>query len=358
MDERNLEAEHPAPRRLVDQLGARIRQVRERSTDVVHLVGNVVHSRPPRRQKAAHGGVLVERSEQLQPALSDANRRRLDPLLVDARAVLEAGPEEAPVGRERTVEIVNGKAEMVHRARRLHLAIVFERLAATMRVSALALVLAAAVLAGCGGSKKTAKPNGEAAKPAARVFADAEAAAAGSSSVHVSGAVQARGTTITLDLSMARGKGATGSMSTNGLGFDLVRIGDTVYIHGSDAFYKHFAPPAFLPLLRGKWLKASATSERFRSLAPLTSIDALFAEVSARHGRLVNDGRTTYRGEQVVTIRDVSDNSKLYVAGTGRPYPVAIVGGKKSESGTISFGGWNESVSLTAPKNALDISQF
>jgi len=227
-----------------------------------------------------------------------------------------------------------------------------------MRVSALVLVLSAALVAGCGGHGKSAKPNGEASKPAERVLADTKAAATSASSTHVSGKIVSGGTPITLDLSMARGKGAKGSMSTSGLGFDLVRIGDTAYIRGSDDFYKHFAGAQIAQLLHGKWLKASIVEGRFRSLAPLTSIDLLFAGISSHHGKLVNEGKSTYKGQQVVTIRDTSDDSKLYVAATGKPYPVAIAGGAKDQSGSITFDDWNESVSLTAPKGAIDISQL
>jgi hypothetical protein len=190
------------------------------------------------------------------------------------------------------------------------------------------------------------------------VLADAQAAATSASSAHVSGNLTSNGTPITLDLTTARGKGAKGSMSTNGLTFDIVRIGDTVYIRGSDAFYKHFAGAAVAQLLHGKWLKAPATSGRLKSLAPLTSLGALFTGISAQHGKLANDGKTTYKGTNVVAIRDTSDGSKLYVAATGKPYPVAIVSGKKGETGAIMFGDWNQHVSLSAPSNAIDISTF
>ena len=228
-----------------------------------------------------------------------------------------------------------------------------------MRVSALAVVLAAVFLAGCGGhAKSSAKQNGEATKPASRVFADTKAAATSARSAHVSGNIVASGMRITLDLDITRDKGAKGSMSTNGLSFDLVRIGNAAYIRGSDAFYKHFAGAAIAQLIHGKWVKVSTTQPRFRSLAPLTSVGLLFAQVSAGHGKLANDGKTTYEGQQVVAIRDTSDNSKLYVAATGKPYPVAIVGGRKGASGTITFADWNTSVSLTAPEDAIDASQF
>jgi len=226
-----------------------------------------------------------------------------------------------------------------------------------MRASPLALVLAVALLAGCGGHGKAAKPNGEASKPAGRVLADARAAAAKASSAHVAGRVESGAGPITLDLSTVRGKGAKGSMSTNGLKFDLVRIGDSAYIRGSDEFYRHFAGPAIAQLLHGRWLKASVTNPRFRSLLPLTSVGLLLGKVSSSHGKLVNDGETTYKGADVVAIRDRSDNSKLYVAATGTPYPVAIVGGRKGLSGTITFGDWDKHVELSAPSGAIDISQ-
>jgi hypothetical protein len=358
VDEGDLEAEHAAAGRRVDQLGARARQMREGGADVRHLVGNVVHPRAALREEAAHGSVLVERAQQLEPAVPNPNGSCLDPLFLDARPLLDPRAEKTLVRVQRAVEILDRETDVMNRARRLHLAIVFERLAATMRASALALALTAALLAGCGGHKQAAQPNGDATKPASRVFADARKAATQAGSAHVSGTIVSNGTQITLDVDTARGKGAKGSLATNGLQFDLVRIGDKAYVHGSDAFWKHYAGVAFAQLLHNRWVAVSILQRRFRSIAPLTSLGLLFAKISAGHGKLVNDGKTTYKGQQVVAIRDTSDNSRLYVAATGTPYPVAIVGGKKSQSGTITFGDWNAHVSLSAPSGAIDISKL
>lgn len=226
-----------------------------------------------------------------------------------------------------------------------------------MRASALAVVAAALLLAGCGGHGKSASSNGEASKSADAVLADAKAAADGASSAHVSGSISSGGTPITIDLTMGNDK-AKGSMSTNGLEFDLVRIGGTAYIKGSDDFYKHYAGAAVAQLLHGKWLKTPIAGGRFGSLGALTSISALFGQVAANHGKLANDGAKTYQGQKVVEIRDTSDNSKLYVAATGKPYPVAITGGTKGRSGTISLDNWNQSFSVSAPKGAIDISKL
>jgi hypothetical protein len=358
MDEGDLEAEHAAPRRLVDQLGAGFREVREGGADVVDLVRDMVHTRAALREEAADRRVLAERAQQLEAALADADGRCLDTLLVHARAMLDPRAEETLIGVERALEILDRETHVVDGARRFHVAIVFERLAATMRVSVLALVLTVALVAGCGGSSKTAQPNDEASKPADQVFADAKSAATNASSVHVAGSTIWRGTPVTLDVSAVRGKGAKGSASVSGLPFDLVEIGDTAYIKGSDAFYKHFAGAAIAQLIHGKWLKTSTTSPRFRSFAAPTTVAGLFAKFRSSHGKYVNDGKKTYQGQQVVVIRNSSDKSKLYVAATGKPYPVAIVGAKKGQSETIKFGDWNKSVSLSAPSGAIDIGQF
>lgn len=358
MDKGDFEAEHAVPRRFVDQLRAGLREMRERCVQVLDLVCDVVHSRSALRKEPADRCVLVERAQKLQPTGADADRRRLHSLLLDARALLEPSTEQPLVCIEGAVQIIDRQTDMVHRPRSLHLTIVFERLATTMRVSALALVLTMALLAGCGGSKKTAQPNGEASKPADQVFADAKSAATNANSVHVAGRAVWNATPVTLDVAAVRGKGAKGSASVNGLPFDLVQIGDTAYIKGSDAFYKHFAGPAIAQLIHGKWLKTSTTSPRFRSFAAPTSVAGIFAKFRSSHGNYVNDGKKTYQGQQVVVIRNSSDKSTLYVAATGKPYPVAIVGGKKGQSGTITFDDWNKSVSLSAPSDAIDISQF
>lgn len=231
-----------------------------------------------------------------------------------------------------------------------------------MRFSALALLVTAVLLAGCGGggggSATTAKSNGEAGKSAAQVLADATKAVATASSLHVSGQGQSAGQPIAVDVSLVRGKGGTGTLKINGLEVQLVRIGDTVYVKGSDAFYQHFAGKAAAQLLHDKWLKGSATSGQLKPLAAFTGPSALFAQLAANHGTLVNKGATTYKGQDVVEVRDVTKNASLYVAATGPAYPVAFVQRKTGSAGAVMFDDWNAPVTLNAPSSAIDISSF
>lgn len=217
------------------------------------------------------------------------------------------------------------------------------------------LVAAAALLAGCGGSG--AKSNGEAQKSATQVAKDTIAAATAASAVHVAGSIVSSGTPLTLDLVIVKNTGGSGTMSEQGLKFELIRLGSKAYIKGTDAFYKKFAGASVAALLHDKWLEGSATGGSLAALTSLTDISKLFGGVLNSHDALKNEGETTYKGQKVVAIKDVTKGGTLYVAATGTPYPVAIVG-SGSNSGAITFSAWNKTVSITAPKGAIDIGKL
>ena len=350
MDERDLEPEEAAPRPGVDQLGALLREVRESCSNVGDLVGDVMHSGAPLREEAPDRRVVAERREQLDPARADADRRGLDALFLDALAMLESSTEEPLVRRHRLVEVRDRDSDMVY-PERLHVLDVTVAHVARRILPALALL--ALVGAGCGGGSKS---NGEAAKTPAQVVADAKSAAIAAKGVHVAGAITDAGQALTLDITIVKDAGGTGTMSESGLKFEIIRVGDKAYIKGSDAFLRKFAGAAGAQLLRGKWLEGSATSGDLAALAPLTDIVKLFNGALGSHGTLKNAGETEYKGQKVVAIKDTTRGGTLYVASTGTPYPVAIVGGK--DKGTIAFDKWNESVSIAAPKGAVDMSKL
>jgi len=151
-------------------------------------------------------------------------------------------------------------------------------------------------------------------------------------------------------------KGGKGTMAESGLSFDLVRVGETAYIHGSDAFWKSFGGTAAATLFHGKWLKGSATTGDLAALTQLTDISKLFTAALGSHGTLKNGGETTYKGQKAVAITDTTQGGTLYVSATGTPYPIALVGGKSK--GAVSFDSWNKSVSISTPKDAIDISKL
>jgi hypothetical protein len=222
-----------------------------------------------------------------------------------------------------------------------------------LRIGLLAFALVAVLATGCGGSSSS---NGEATKAAAVVFSDAQHAALGATSVHVAGALNDGGHPLSLDLVLEHLKGR-GMMSESGLSFQIVRIGNDAYIKGSDAFLKQFAGAAAAQLFHDKWLKGSVASGRLAALAPLTDITKLFKGALGSHGKLVNEGATDFQGAKAVAIKDSSDGSTLYVSASGTPYPLGAKQAGSAKS-SITFDHWNDTVSIDAPKGAVDIGKL
>jgi hypothetical protein len=210
------------------------------------------------------------------------------------------------------------------------------------------VLLVALVLAGCGGSSS----NGEGKKSAAQVVADAKQAALAATSVHVTGAGTDNGRPLKLDLTIGR-NGAKGHLVESGASFDVIRVGDTVYVRGDDAFLKKFGGTAAATLFHGRWLKGPISDAQLGALAPLTDLERFFAGVLDQHGVLQNKGETTRNGTKAVEIRDTTQGGSLFVAATGDPYPIALAGG--GQQGDVQFADWNADAEIAAPKDAVDL---
>lgn len=226
------------------------------------------------------------------------------------------------------------------------------------RVSAAAaLALAAgatALFAGCGGGSSSQTQNATAGKSPEQIVADAKAAAAKAATVHISGSTVNEKRPISIDMELVAGKGAKGHLDLGGLGIQIIAIERAFYLNGSTAFYRRLAGPAAAQLLHGKWLKAPAGSGNFASLAQLTNLTSLLESSLASHGTLVKGPVTTVEGQKAVSVRDASRGGTLYVAATGTPYPLRLT----HEGGNVFFRDWNKPVTLTAPANAINITQL
>jgi hypothetical protein len=222
-------------------------------------------------------------------------------------------------------------------------------------LAGLLLALTALAIGGCGSSSSSG--NGVSSKSPSEILAASKAAADAASSVHVAGTLTSSGTPVTLNLSLASGHGGRGQISQGSLSFELIVLGDTIYIKGSPAFYSHFGGAAAAQLFQGKWLKAPVSGGELGSLAALTDFNKLLDQALASQGALVKGATTTVAGQPVIELHDTSHNGSLFVATTGKPYPIEIVK-HGSEAGHIAFSDWNQPVSLSAPAGAIDLSQL
>ena len=216
------------------------------------------------------------------------------------------------------------------------------------------LLLVAAALAACGSSGSS---NNIATKPAAEILAATKLAAEGAKAVHVSGSIDNGGRPVGLDVNLLAGSGARGRLSENGLSFELIQTGGSVYIKGSPAFYRRVGGAAAAQLLQGRWLKIPASSLGFASLSKLTDLRRLVDAALSTPGGVAKKGTATVNGKPAVVLTSPSKGGALFVATTGRPYPIQITK-QGPNGGSISFDRWDQQVALTVPTNALDITQL
>lgn len=224
----------------------------------------------------------------------------------------------------------------------------------TAALAALVVLAALAALAGCGSG---GSGNGVQAKSAAQILAAAKTAAAQAQSVHIDGSIVSEGKPISLDMELLSGKGGKGTIAQDGYKIKLIQTGGSVYINGSAAFYQHVSGSAAAQLLQGRWLKAPADSGELASLASLTDLGRLVGSALAGHGTLVKAGTASIDGQQAMALKDSSRGGTLYVATTGKPYPLEILKSGNG-SGKVIFDRWDQPVKLSAPAGAIDISKL
>ena len=231
---------------------------------------------------------------------------------------------------------------------------------AWLAVGSLALTV---LLAGCGGSSHSTagtgyapQPNGERSKFPDQIITDAIAAADSAKSVHISGSVINSGKPLKLDLDLVTGKGGAGTVTLNGLTFQIVRIGSKAYFKADATFWRHFGGAALGAALSGRWIEASATSGDLASLTPITDVEQLFQSVLGSHGPLEKAANTVAIGGQpTIGIIDSGQGATVFIAADGEPYPLKLL---QSGGGSVVFERWNAEPALTAPAGALDFDKL
>jgi hypothetical protein len=215
-----------------------------------------------------------------------------------------------------------------------------------------------ALAAGCGGgSSSSSGPagNGIAAKAPAQILAAAQTALRNAKTVRITAALQTSNGPLSFDIKIVSGRGGAGTLSTNGLGFQMVRIADKAYFNAPKDFWERFGNAAAAKLYAGKWIVSSAVNGKFASFTPITQIDFIANALNAT-GTLTKGKATTLDGHPAFTVTS-SKGGTLYVATTGPPYPLKITDAG-STGGEITLSDWNAPVTLSAPAGAIDYAKI
>ena len=218
-------------------------------------------------------------------------------------------------------------------------------------------LLAAALLAGCGGG---AKSNGIEKMSANDALTKVKAAVADVTSVHVVGQFSQSGQTMTVDVSIGDKK-ATGTIHVGGGTMDLRLVNGVTYFRGDSKVFASFgANSAQASLAAGRWIKDAGTSPGgpASSFASFLDRQKMFDELLTPQGSVSTGGTATINGHKALILIDNSaDGGKLYVATTGAALPLRIQH-TGTNAGRIDFTDYNATVTVQAPSGALDLSQL
>jgi hypothetical protein len=187
------------------------------------------------------------------------------------------------------------------------------------------------------------------------IVAAATSAIDGVSTVHVAGSAVDNGTSLALDLHLVAGQGGEGTVTLGGLNFQFVVIGGEGYFKASAAFWKRYGSATIAQLVAGRWFKAPTNGD-FASFTEFSNIHELFGGLLGSHGTLAKRPLTTVRGQSVIPIVNTTNGGTLYVAATGKPYPVEIA--NAHEHGVLVIDNIGQPTSLVAPSGAINISQL
>jgi hypothetical protein len=221
-----------------------------------------------------------------------------------------------------------------------------------MRLPAVVLLLAGLT----SGAALAGPPGGEAAKPVAQIVADVTAAADAAHTVFITGSGLSSTQPLSLSIRLVAGRGGTGTISEDGIGFQIIRLGTKAYFEGGTAFWRHYTSAGVAALMKNKWIEAPATGGQLGSLTPLTSIVDFFHQLLASHGTLVVGKTRLIHGRLAFALVDTTEGGTLYVAASGPPYPLEAT--SPSGKGSISFEDWNQPVTLKSPAGSIALASI
>jgi hypothetical protein len=225
---------------------------------------------------------------------------------------------------------------------------------ARRRQSAFVLTAAVALvgggsLAACGGGSGL---NGEQSKTGNSVAQDAVNALRHASSAHMIFSGPIGNAQATFDLTF-KGNDTQGRLTTNGTTFEVIKIGDQAYVKGSKATYTSLTNAKIAELIGDRWLHLSG--EKASSYTSITLGSITSSLNSTTWAKSVE--QTKLDGKKVVVITNTKDGSQVYVANTGKPYPLKGQG-KTTADGSWAFSDYDKPVTIAPPADSLNLDEL
>ncbi|MEU0742185.1 hypothetical protein [Streptomyces sp. NPDC006134] len=212
-----------------------------------------------------------------------------------------------------------------------------------------ALMVTGTALTGCGGEDPDAGTNGVGKLPADQIQRKTRAAAESVDAVRLHGSVVTSGRTYKLDMRL-KSEGGTGSVTSQGTTFRLLRVGEQLFLKADAGFWSHDgdADAAAAEKLAGKYVKVPQGDPSYKKFSGFTYKDVLLDGLLTLHGTVETDGRHEQAGVRTIRITgDRGAGGTLDVSLEGTPYPLRLV--RAGSAGTLGFSDWGKDFPLQAP---------
>lgn len=228
-------------------------------------------------------------------------------------------------------------------------------------VSAVCALMATGTgLTGCAKEDPDAGTNGIGKLSATNIQSKTQAAARAADTVRLSGTVVSNGRTYKLDMQLAE-EGGTGSVTSKGSTFRLLRVGEQLFLKADRQFWSHenteggeggegggASDSKAAEKLGGMFVKVPAEDPVYQRFSGFTDKDVLLDGLLTLHGELSKGDRGERSGVRTIRITgDAGSGGTLDVSLEGTPYPLLLV--RAGDAGTIRLSDWGKDVALEEP---------
>ncbi|MFF2013018.1 hypothetical protein ACFVWY_28650 [Streptomyces sp. NPDC058195] len=212
----------------------------------------------------------------------------------------------------------------------------------------------ATVLTACGEDPDEGT-NGVGKLTAPEIEKKAQRAADAAGTVRLAGTLVGKGGTYKLDMRL-KAEGGTGSVVSKDSRFELLRIGDELYLKADAGFWSHEeesggdseASGAAADKLQNKYVKVPRNDPTYKQLRGFTEKKTLLDGLLSLHGTLNKGDRDTVGATRTVQITGgEGEGGTLDVSLEGKAYPLRFARG--GGAGTVTFADWGKDFPLEAP---------
>ncbi|WP_098244613.1 hypothetical protein [Streptomyces formicae] len=232
------------------------------------------------------------------------------------------------------------------------------RRAALVSAMCAGLVVGVTSLTGCSSEDPDAGTNGVGKLPASKIQSKSSKAAQDASAVRLSGTVVSKDHTYTLDMRV-KDEGGTGSVTSKGQTFQLLRVGEQLYLKADSEFWTHKkgqggdgkgaqGDEAAAAKLDGKYVKVPKGDPAYQQLSGFTDKSVLLDGMLTLHGELAKGDRGKTGSTRTIKITgDEGAGGTLDVSLDGKPYPLRLERG--GHAGTLKLTDWGKDFRAEEP---------